>query len=110
MGELDELRDARLRELQGQLGQQQAESEEDAKLQQELEALEAVIKTRLTKEALARYGSLKTAFPEKAVQLLVLLGQAMQKGQIRSLITDEQLKQILMKLTPPKKDFTITRK
>jgi programmed cell death protein 5 len=110
MSELDDIRQAKLRELQGQLGQQQGQADEDEKLQQEIEALEAVIKTRLTKEALARYGSLKVAFPEKAVQLLVVLGQAMQKGQIRALITDEQLREILMKLTPPKKDFTITRK
>ena len=71
--------------------------------------MENAVKQLLAKEALARYGNLKAAHQEKALQLLLILFQAIQKGQIRSKIDDETLKKILGQLTPKQKEFKIKR-
>ena len=108
MDELGEIRKRKLMELQQQQEEQlQNQSQEQQQMQAQLEQLETVVKQFLTKEALQRYGNLKTAHQEKAVQLLVILGQAIQQGQIKEKITDERLKEILKQLQPEKKEFTI---
>jgi len=111
MDELEEIKKRRLMELQKeQEGQFQQQSQEQQQVQAQIEQLEVMIKQFLSKEALQRYGNLKAAHQEKAVQLLVVLGQAIQQGQIKEKITDEQLKNILKKLQPEKKEFKIKRK
>jgi len=102
---LEEIKRKKLEELQRA---KQAQIQEEARLQQQVEQLEAFVKQAFTKDALERYGNLKTAHPDKAMQLLVILGQAIQKGQINQ-VNDSQLKEILMKLTPDKKEFKIRR-
>ena len=82
--------------------------EEQMQLQQQIQQLEMLVKQKLTKQALERFGNIKSAHPEKAIQLLAILGQAIQSGQINE-IDDEQLKDILMKITPEKKEFKIRR-
>jgi len=104
MDELEELRKRKLEELK----KQQATQSEDSELKQQIEQLEFVVKKTFTKAALERYGNLKAAHPEKAVRLLVVLGQAIQEGQITR-IDDDKLKQLLIKLTPKKKEFKIKR-
>lgn len=78
-------------------------------LQQQIQQLEFIVKQKLTKQALERFGNVKAAHPEKAIQLLAILGQAIQTGKIEDQIDDDQLKDILMRLTPEKKDFNIRR-
>ncbi|MBW3003537.1 hypothetical protein KY328_03170 [Candidatus Woesearchaeota archaeon] len=102
MNELEELRQRRLQELQ----KQQQDIEE---FNQQVNTLETAVKQHLTKEALSRYGNLKSAHPEKAVQLLTILAQIIQTGKLQ-VIGDEQLKDILQRMEPPKKEFKITRK
>ena len=104
MDELEEIKKRKLMELQQQQGEQVQEQQQ---MQAQLEQLEIVVKQFLSKEALQRYGNLKAAHQEKAVQLLVILGQAIQKGQIKEKITDEKLKEILKQLQPEKKEFKI---
>ena len=70
---------------------------------------EAVVKQVFTKDALSRYGNIKAAHPEKAIQVLVVLGQLIQQGKVNQ-INDAQLRELLKKLTPEKTDFKITRK
>jgi programmed cell death protein 5 len=109
MDELDEIKQRKMEELkQAQLGQMQQQSQEEEQLKQQIEQLEITVKQALTKDALQRYGNLKAASPEKAVQLLVILAQALQSGQI-SKIDDDTLKEILKKITPEKKDINIKR-
>ena len=109
MDELEAIRKKRLEELQ----QQQAnnisqELTEQHQLQQQIQTLESVVKQRFTKEALERYGNVRAAHPDKAVQLLMILGQAIQAGQIDT-INDEQLKEMLKRMSPPR-ETRITRK
>lgn len=109
MDELEELKLRRLRELQQR--QQEAvqnQAQEEAQLQEQIEQLESIIRQVFTKEALQRYGNLKSAHPEKAIHLLVILGQAIQQGKITS-VNDNQLKELLKRLSPPKRDIKIQR-
>lgn len=96
MDELEQIKQKKLQELQQQ---------EQAELQQQVEQLEAMVKQRMTKEALQRYGNIKTAHPGKAMQILVLFGQMIQSNQIQA-IDDETLKNTLIQLNQ-KKDFKI---
>lgn len=110
MDELEAIRQKKLEELEQQIKEQAGQQAgEEIQLKQQIEQLEAVVKTKLTKEALERYGNIRAAHPEKAVQVLVVAAQLIQAGQAE-MIDDEMLKNILVKLTPQKKDFRITRK
>jgi len=110
MTELSEIRKRKLGELmQFQQEKLQLHTQEQAQLQQQIGQMENIIKQFLTKDALIRYGNLKTAHNEKALQLLVMLFQAIQKGQIQNKIDDSTLKKILQKLTPKKRDISIKR-
>ena len=110
MDELEEIKKRKLAELQEQQREQlQQQAQEQNQLQSQIEQLESIVKQFLTKEALQRYGNLKTAHQEKAVQLIVILSQAIQQGQIKEKITDEKLKDLLKQLQPEKKEFKINR-
>jgi len=99
MSKLDEVRLRKLQEMQ------QSQAMEELEMQQKVLQLEMLAKQLFTKDALARYGNIKAAYPEKAIRLLAIIGQAMQEGQI-SRIDDEQLKGILRQLNE-KKEFHI---
>ncbi|MDP7180451.1 MAG: DNA-binding protein [Candidatus Woesearchaeota archaeon] len=105
MDELEEIKKRKLEELK----QQQGSGQQDEEVQQQIHQLEGIVKQAFTKEALERYGNLKTAHPDKAVQVLAILGQAISSGQITK-IDDTQFKELLTRLTPEKKEFKITRK
>ena len=110
MDEFDEVRKRKLEQLR--IKQQDAfeqQAQEEAQMQQQVSQLEAVVKQFLTKDALARYGNLKAAHPEKAVQLLAVLGQAIQSGQLHEKIDDEKLRELLKRLFPEKREFKIKR-
>ena len=87
----------------------QQRAQDQAQMQQQIEYMEDAVKQFFTKEALARYGNLKTAHQDKALQLLLVLFQAIQKGQIQSKIDDSILKKILDQLAPKKREMKIKR-
>ena len=82
--------------------------QEQVRIQQQLQQIEATVKQHMTKEAIARYGNIKSAHPELSLKLLTVLYKAVEMGHLNQQITDEQLKQILMQLTE-KKQFKIKR-
>ena len=102
--ELEELKRRRLgqlkqnysEQLQRQMLEQQQTEAESAK---QLEAVEAVVKAHLTKEALQRYGTLKLAHPETAIQLLVAIAQALETGRLRGMLNEEQMVNALQQLS-----------
>ena len=81
-----------------------------AELQQQFGQLESTVKQHLSKEAIIRYGNLKTAHSDKAMQVVAILAQLIQSGQVNEKISDEMFKGILMKLQPARKEFKITKK
>jgi|TARA_Y100000310_G_scaffold97577_1_gene95216 programmed cell death protein 5 len=107
---LDDIKRKKLEELQNKMQEQQNQQvQEELKLQQQIEVLEEFVKKHLTKEAIQRYGNLKAAHKEKAIQVITLIAQALQSGQITDKISDEQFKQILKQLQPDKREFKIRR-
>ena len=106
MDELEALKKKKLAQLQEQFQQQQAEQ---AQLQQQVQALEQFVTARLSKQALERYGNIKAAHPEQAVQLLTILGQIIQTKNVQC-FEDEQVKQVLQMMQQQKRDITIKRK
>lgn len=110
MSDIEDLKRKRLEQLKRQqIESASDELAEQAQLQKQIAELETVVKHLFTPEALSRYGNLKAAHPEKAVQLLVILGQAINSGQLKQKINDVQLKELLRRLAPEKKEFRINR-
>jgi len=102
MEEIDEIRQRKLEMLQQQ-------KQEHARAEQQILALENIVKPRFTKEALTRFGNLKTGQPEIAMQLLVILGQLIQAGKV-AVVDDDLLVNILKEIQPKKKEIKIIRK
>ena len=110
MPTLEDIRKRKLEELMRfQQDRLQEQAQEQAQVQQQVEQMENIVRQFLTKDALERYGTLKTAHHEKALHLLVVLFQEIQKGQVSGKIDDLTLKKILEQLTPKKKEIKIKR-
>ncbi|MBI4438350.1 hypothetical protein HY640_00285 [Candidatus Woesearchaeota archaeon] len=110
MDELEALRKRKMELMQRQFqsqARQQLEDEQQA--QEQLAALESMVKPRLTKDALMRYGNVKAAHPDKAVQVLVVLARLIQMGRAKT-VSDELLKSVLQKLAPDSRETKIIRK
>ena len=98
--ELEELRKQKLAAMQQQAVQEQAQ------IMQQVQQLENLVKPRMTKPALERFGNIRAAHPDKAVQSLVALAQLIQSNKL-TIIDDTTLKEILLKLTQEKKEFKL---
>jgi len=71
---------------------------------------ENILKQILTSEARMRLNNIKMVKPELSSMVeQYLVGMASQ-GKIRSQLTDDQLKQILLSMQQPKRDFKINRR
>jgi programmed cell death protein 5 len=104
--ELEALRKRRMLELQ----QRMAEEQQQAQAQQQLEGQkQALLRRILTPEARRRLTNLNIVKPQFTQQLELQLIQLAQQGRINLPITDEQLKELLMKLQAGKRDYKIRR-
>jgi len=84
--------------------------QEKIKLQQQIAVIENSAKTYLDKKALQRYGNLRIAHQERALQIAAVIVQAVHEGTIMQPLTDQEFKTILENLQQPKKEFKFTRK
>jgi len=104
--ELEALRKRRMLELQ----QRMAEEQKQAQVRQQLESQKQVLLRRiLTPEARSRLTNLKMVKPEFTEQLELQLIQLAQQGRIAIPITDEQLKELLVRLQSGRRDYKIRR-
>lgn len=104
--ELEALRKRRMLELQ----QRMAEEQQHAQARQQLEGQkQALLRRILTPEARSRLTNLKMVKPEFTEQLELQLIQLAQQGRIAIPITDEQLKELLVRLQSGRRDYTIRR-
>ena len=104
--ELEALRKRRMVELQ----QRMVEEQKQAQAQQQLEGQkQALLRRILTPEARSRLTNLKMVKPEFTQQLELQLIQLAQQGRINLPITDEQLKELLVKLQSGRRDYKIRR-
>lgn len=106
--ELEKLRKKRLRQLQEQVNQ--SFEEQEIQQQEYEETRKTILRAILTPEARQRLNTLKMARPEiveKIENQLIILAQS---GRLRNKITDEQLKELLSRLMPKKRDIKIRRR
>jgi len=107
--ELKAIRKKKLLELQQQqMSSQEAIGEEARK--HELEEKKAALRQILTNEARERLGRIKTARPEVAENIENQLIMFAQSGQLKNKINDEQLRELLSKLIPKKRDIKIRKR
>jgi len=104
--ELEELRRRRLLEMQQRMVREQQETEAQKRLETEKQAL---MRRILTPEARQRLTNLKMVKPEFASQIELQLIQVAQQGKVSLPISDEQLKEILRRLQPDRKEIRIRR-
>ncbi|MFH1316666.1 MAG: DNA-binding protein [Candidatus Woesearchaeota archaeon] len=93
MDGLEAIKQKKFEELQSQINQ----SQEETQAQEQVQQIESIVKQRLTKEAISRYGNIKAAYPEKSMQLLAVLYQLIAAKRIDK-IDDETLKMILKEM------------
>jgi len=104
--ELEALRKRRMLELQ----QRMVEEQKQAQAQQQLEGQkQALLRRILTPEARSRLTNLNMVKPEFTQQLELQLIQLAQQGRIAIPITDEQLKELLVRLQSGRRDYKIRR-
>jgi len=104
--ELEEIRRRRVLELQQRLAQEQQEVQTRQRVEAQKQAL---LRRILTPEARQRLTNLKMVRPEFAVQLELQLIQLAQQGKMNLPITDEQLKEILVRLQSSRREIRIRR-
>jgi programmed cell death protein 5 len=108
MDDIEAIRKKKLRNLQ-----QQALSQEDFEDTQQKEfddQKKQALRVILTDDARERLGRIKAARPEMAENLENQLIMLAQSGRLKNKINDEQLRELLSKLLPKKRDITIRRR
>ncbi|MFB0522208.1 MAG: DNA-binding protein [Candidatus Bathyarchaeia archaeon] len=104
--ELEELRRRRLLELRRRLAQEQEKTQRAQQLEMQKQSL---LRRILTADARQRLTNLKIVKPEFANQLELQLIQLAQQGRVEIPMTDEQLKEILIRLQSQRRDIKIRR-
>jgi len=108
--ELDKLRKKKLQELQEQAAiQEQIEDQEEQQKQLD-EQKKAILRAILTNEARERLGRIKIARPEMAESIENQLIMVAQSGKLKNKINDEELRMLLSKILPKKRDIKIKRR
>ena len=104
--ELEALRKRRMLELQQRMVEEQKQVQAHQKVESQKQAL---LRRILTPEARSRLTNLNMVKPEFTQQLELQLIQLAQQGRINIPITDEQLKELLVRLQSGRRDYKIRR-
>ena len=104
--ELEDLRKRRMQELRRQVEMEQAQAEQQDTVENQKQA---ALRQILTPEARQRLTRIKLVKPEFASQLELQLIQTAQTGKVKLPITDEQLRLLLSKLQPEKREIRVRR-
>jgi len=109
--ELEAIRKRKLLELQQQqMSSQEAAFEEESRKKEFEDQKKAALRHILTNEARERLGRIKAARPEVAENIENQIIMFAQSGQLKNKINDEQLRELLSKLIPKKRDIKIKRR
>ena len=111
MSDLEELRRKRMEELQKQAVTSENQQIQQQQMQQEMEMQKKQIMMQiLTPEARSRLANIRLTKPEFVDQIELQLIQLAQSGRVQNKISDEQLKDLLKRLSGQKREINITRK
>jgi len=94
--ELEEIRRRKMAELQARAAEEEAEKA-------------AILRVLLTPEARQRLANIKITRPAVAEAIENYIINLARSGNLRSQITDEDLREILQRVMPPKRDTKIVR-
>ena len=108
--ELENLRRKKLQELQQQGQLQESLEEQDAQKKELEERRRTILRSILTTQAKERLGRIKVARPEMAEEIENQLIMLAQGGRLKNKINDEQLRMLLSKIIPKKRDIKIERR
>ena len=108
--ELEDLKKKKLQELQQQAALQESMEEQEDQQKQLEEQKKAILRKILTTEARERLGRIKVARPQIAESIENQLIMLAQSGQLKNKINDEQLRMLLSKIVPKKREFKIKRR
>jgi programmed cell death protein 5 len=108
MDDIEAIRKKKLRDLQSQAYSQEELQEEQQKEYDDQKKV--ILRAILTDDARERLGRIKAARPEMAENLEHQLIMLAQSGRLKNKINDEQLRELLGKLLPQKRDITIRRR
>jgi len=104
--ELEEIRKARLAELQQQAGRSEGPSQEEQRQQQE-DARQTLLSQILLPDAADRLGRIRMVKESRATDVENRLIMLAQTGQLRAKVTEEQLIDLLNKLAENKEEAKI---
>jgi len=113
MNEEEEIKKRLLQQRMQESAQAQMQQQMQTQMQQQQleETLRIIMQQILEPKARERLSNLKMVKPEMALQLQAYLAQLYQAGQLKGLVSEQQLVAILQKLSAAeKKEFKIKRK
>ena len=109
--ELERIKKKRLQELQQNEQLQHSMEDEQADQQKKFEEQKKMIlRSVLTPKAKERLSNMKLARPQIAEQIENQLIMLAQSGRLNQKIDDEQLRQLLQRMIPKKRDINIRRR
>jgi len=79
---------------------------EEVKLKEQIKGIEDAAKRCMTKDALSRFGNLKVAHPEKALDVAIAIVNAANSG-MNEKIDDKTLKEMLVQLNENRREAKI---
>jgi programmed cell death protein 5 len=109
LSDIEEIRRKRMQQLQQQAQQQNVDAESQERMRQEMEMQKKQAMMQiLTPEARSRLANIRLTKSEFVDQIELQLIQLAQMGRIQSKITDEQLKELLKKVSGQKREINIS--
>jgi DNA-binding TFAR19-related protein (PDSD5 family) len=75
--------------------------DQEIEIAKNLKMIEDIAKSKMSRDAVSRYGNLKVAHPELAIKAISLIAEAAHLGQI-DVVSDLQFKELLRQLQEKK--------
>jgi len=110
MDDIEAIRKKKLRDLQQQQPTLSQDEYEEAQQTEYETQKKVILRAILMDDARERLGRIKAARPELAENLENQLIMLAQSGRLKNKISDEQLRDLLSKILPKKRDITIRRR
>jgi programmed cell death protein 5 len=108
--ELEHLRKKRAQEIQQQIDIEESEKQQESQQKEFEEQKKSILRSILTTNAKQRLSNIKLARPQIGEQIENQLIMLAQSGRLQQKITDAQLRELLRKIMPKKRDINIRRR